>query len=100
LGGRQRRGVPASPHLLLAVRVLHLARHHRQELGEVNRAVAVGVHLVNHVGQLRLRGVLPKRAHHGSELLGGDGAIAVLVEQGEGLLELGDLLLRELVGHG
>lgn len=28
------------PDLLLAVRVLHLARHHGQELGEVDRTVA------------------------------------------------------------
>ena len=47
-------GKPAAttPHLegledlLLGVSVLHLARHERQELGEVDGAVAVGVHLV------------------------------------------------------
>jgi len=33
---------------------------------------------------------------NGAELLGGDGAIAVLVEEGESLLELRDLLLGKL----
>jgi hypothetical protein len=33
----------------------------------------------------------------GAELLGRDGAITVLVEEGEGLLELGDLLLGKLL---
>lgn len=83
--------------LLLRVGVLHLAGHHGQELGEVDGAVAVGVDLVNHVLQLALGGVLAKRAHDGAQLLGGDGAVAVLVEQREGLLELGDLLLGQLV---
>ena len=32
-------------------------------------------------------------------LLGGDGSIAILVEQGEGLLELCDLLLQRDFGH-
>ena len=34
-----------------------------------------------------------------AELLGGDGPVPVLVEEGESLLELGDLLLRQLVSH-
>jgi hypothetical protein len=33
----------------------------------------------------------------GAELLGRDGAITVLVEEGEGLLELSDLLLGKLL---
>ncbi|EKG02412.1 hypothetical protein TCSYLVIO_006561 [Trypanosoma cruzi] len=85
--------------LLLRVRVLHLAGHQRQELGEVNGAAAVLVHLVDHVLQLRLRRVLAQRAHHRAELLRRDGAIAVLVEQREGLLELGDLLIGQLISH-
>ncbi|RNF11225.1 hypothetical protein TcG_09241, partial [Trypanosoma cruzi] len=55
------------------------------------------VHLVDHVLQLRLRRVLAQRAHHRAELLRRDGAIAVLVEQREGLLELGDLLVGQLI---
>ena len=34
---------------------------------------------------------------YSSQLLGGDGAISVLVEQGECLLELSDLLLGQLI---
>ena len=33
------------------------------------------------------------------EYLGGDGAVPVLVKEGEGLLELGDLFFVELVSH-
>lgn len=40
--------------------------------GEVDGAVVVGVNLVDHVLQLRLGGVLSKRAHDGAKLLGGD----------------------------
>jgi len=36
--------------------------------------------------QLRLRRVLAQRAHDGAELFGRDGPVAVLVEEGEGLL--------------
>lgn len=48
-------------------------------------------YLVDHVLQLSLGGVLAQRPHDGAQLLGRDGAIAVLVEQGERLLELRDL---------
>jgi hypothetical protein len=58
--------------LLLGVGVLHLARHHGEELGKVNGAVVVGIDLVDHVLQLRLGGVLAERAHHSAELLSGD----------------------------
>eukprot|EP00968_Pinguiococcus_pyrenoidosus_P014577 scaffold1313_cov250-Pinguiococcus_pyrenoidosus.AAC.13 len=85
--------------LLLRVRILHLARHHGEELREVDGAVAIRVHLVDHVHELRLGRVLPERAHDRAELFGGDGAISVFVEQGERLLELRDLLLGQLVGH-
>jgi hypothetical protein len=60
------------PELLLRVAVLHPARHQVQELREVDGAVAVGVHLGDHVLQLRLRGVLAQGPHHGPQLLGGD----------------------------
>jgi hypothetical protein len=78
--------------LLLGVGVLHLARHHGKEFREVDGAVVVSVDLVDHVLKLRLGGVLAERAHDGSKLLGGDLTITILVKQGEGLLELGDLL--------
>merc|ERR1719238_1646969 len=85
-------------NLLLGVGVLHLLGHEVQELREVDGARAVGVDLVNHVLELSLCGILPEGAHDGSQLLGGDGAIAVLVEEGESLLELGNLFLSKLIG--
>jgi hypothetical protein len=39
---------------------------------EVNSAVVVSVHLVDHVLELRLAGVLAERAHDSAQLLGGD----------------------------
>ncbi len=59
--------------------------------------LTVCVDLVDHVLQLGLGGVLSERPHDGAQLLGRDGAVAVLVEQAERLLELGDLLLGKLV---
>jgi hypothetical protein len=61
------------------------------------RQLTVGVDLVDHVLELGLGRVLAQRPHDGAQLLGRDGAVAVLVEQREGLLELGDLLLCQLV---
>merc|ERR1740121_2443437 len=86
--------------LLLCIRVLHLSRHERQELRKINGAIAIGVDLVDHVLELSLCWILSKRPHHCAQLLGRDGAIAILVKEREGLLELGDLLLCELIGHG
>lgn len=48
--------------------------------------------------ELRLGRVLAKRPHDGAQFLCRDGAVSIFVEQGEGLLELGDLLLGQLVG--
>jgi len=73
--------------LLLRVSVLHLAGHHCQELWEINGAVAIRVDLVDHVLKVGLGGVLSQRAHDGAELLGGDGAIAILIEEREGLYD-------------
>ena len=50
--------------------------------------LTVGVHLVDHVLQLGLCGVLTQRAHDGAQLFGGDGSIAVLVKERERLFEL------------
>ena len=60
--------------------------------------LTVSVDLVDHVLQLCLGGVLSQGAHDGAQLLGRDGAVAVLVEKAERLLELGDLLLSQLIG--
>lgn len=55
----------------------------------VYRAVlTVGVHLIDHVLQLCLSGVLPQRAHDCAQFFGGDGAVPILIKQGERLLEL------------
>ena len=94
--------------LLLAIGVAHLARHHRQEFGEIDGAIAVRIDLVDHVLEFSFGGVLPERPHDGAELFCSNGAIAVceqegcdvserevwnkrsrtLVKQGERLLEL------------
>merc|ERR1719384_2568704 len=85
---------------LFGVCILHFSSHERQELGEIDRAVSICVHFVYHVLELSLRWILPQGSHHGAELLRGDGAIAILVKEREGLLELCDLLLSQLVSHG
>ena len=48
----------------------------------------ISIHLVDHVLQLSFSGVLSQRPHHCAQLFGGDCAIAILVKQGECLLEL------------
>ena len=50
--------------------------------------LTVCVDLIDHVLELCLGGVLTQGSHHGAQLLGGDGAISILVEEGERLLEL------------
>ena len=72
---------------------LHLAPHHDDKLRELDGATAVSIGFVDHVLDLSLSRVLAEGAHDDAELLGGDGAITVLVEGGEGVLELGNLLL-------
>ena len=53
---------------------LHLPRHQVQELWKINGTIAVSIHLVDHVVQLCLCGVLPKRSHHGAQLFCCDSA--------------------------
>jgi hypothetical protein len=43
------------------------------------------------------RWVLAQRAHDGTELFGGDGAIAVLVEKGKSFLEFNNLFFSQLI---
>ena len=43
--------------MILPVCVLHLPSHHSEELREVNGAVAIRVHLIDHILQLRICGV-------------------------------------------
>lgn len=42
--------------------------------------LTVSVHLIDHVLQLGLCGVLAQRPHDGAKLFGGDGAVTILVE--------------------
>lgn len=50
--------------------------------------LTICIHLIDHVLQLCFGGVLAQGSHHCPQLLGGDGAISILVKEGEGLLEL------------
>lgn len=59
--------------------------------------LTVSVHFVDHVLKFSFCGILAERSHDGAQLLGGDCAIAVLVEQRECLLELGNLFFCQLV---
>ena len=47
----------------------------------------ISVNFVDHVLELSLCGVLAQWAHDSAQLFGGDGAIAILVEERERLLE-------------
>ena len=47
--------------MILPVCVLHLPSHHSEELREVNGAVAIRVHLIDHILELKLRGILTQR---------------------------------------
>jgi hypothetical protein len=49
-------------------RHLHLARHQHKEFGKIDCAIAIGVHLVDHILQLSFCGVLPQRAHDSAQL--------------------------------
>lgn len=42
--------------------------------------LTVSIHLIDHVLQFSLCGVLAQRPHDGAKLFGGDGAIAILVK--------------------
>ena len=44
----------------------------KMHTGEVDGAIVVGVHLVDHILQLRLAWVLAERAHNGAQFFGGD----------------------------
>ena len=50
--------------------------------------------------ELCLSGVLAQQSHHSSQILGGNGAISILVEEGEGFLELCNLFFGQMVSHG
>ena len=99
------------PYFFLSVGVLHLPGHHGEELGEVNGPVAIRINFIDHVLELSFGRILPERSrggkwavkdtishcitlqaipHDGSELLCGDGAVSILVEQRKSFLEFGN----------
>ena len=86
-------------HVLLLVRVLllvHIRRlpgYHGEELWELNGAISVRVHLLDHLLKCRLCGVLPQQPHHAAQFHGADLPIVLLVK----VEEIGNLLLSELV---
>jgi len=65
--------------LRVLVRVVHLSGHEGDELGEVNLPIAVRIHLVDHLLELRVGGVLTHPLHNDPQLRRGDGAIPILV---------------------
>ena len=73
----------------------HLARHHLEELGELDVARAVGVDVGDHLLELLLLHLEAERAHRRLELAVVDRARVVGVEEVERLADLLDLLLRE-----
>lgn len=79
----------------LRVGVLHFSRHHGQEFGEIDGAVIVNVHFVDHVSKFRFRRGLPERPHDGTQFLQGDLAVGILVKELEDVLEFLDLFVGE-----
>ena len=57
----------------------------------------ISINFVDHVLEFSFCGVLPKRPHDSAQLLGGDGAVTILVKEGEGFFELGNLFFCQLV---
>merc|ERR1719195_624702 len=85
--------------LFFGVRVLHLACHQGQELREIDGAISISIDLIDHVLELSFGWVLTQGSHHCAQLFRRDGSITIFVEKREGLLELSNLLLGQLVGH-
>ena len=79
---------------MLPVCIHHLPDHHSQKLRELNGAVAIGVHLLDHVPEQSFGGVLTQGSHELSENFSADGAV---FEEVKCFLELSNLLLCQLV---
>ena len=73
----------------------HLARHHLEELGELDVARAVGVDVGDHLLELLLLHLEAEGAHRRLELAVVDRTRVVRVEEVERLADLLDLLLGE-----
>ena len=74
------------------VRVLHLPGHQRREFWEINGAVSVGIHSVDHVLQLSLCRILIEDRMTVPNSLVVKVLVAIFVERGKGFLELCSLL--------
>ena len=59
---------------------LSVPGHEREELGEIDGTVAVGIDLVDHVLEFCFGGVLPEGPHDGAEFLGGGRGTLVVME--------------------
>mmetsp|Transcript_57786 Transcript_57786/g.150233 ORF Transcript_57786/g.150233 Transcript_57786/m.150233 type:complete len:224 (-) Transcript_57786:16-687(-) len=83
-------------HLLPVIPSEHLLGHHAHELIQVDLAAVVGVHVGDHAVDLLLGGVETQLLHCHPQLLGVYGPRAVGVEELEGLLYVGQLVLGQL----
>ena len=70
------------------------------ELWVINRerTSTVSINFIDHILEFSFCGVLAERSHDCSQFLGGDGAVTIFIEEGEGLFELGNLFFSQLVG--
>ena len=55
--------------VVLLVALVELLVHHHAELGELQVSTPINVHLVDHVLNLSLRGILTRPAHCGMKFL-------------------------------
>ena len=55
--------------VVLLVALVELLVHHHAELGELEVAAAVHVHLVDHILHLGICGILPQGPHHCGQFL-------------------------------
>ena len=76
-----------------------ISGHSTQEFLEVDTSIPISVLLFNHIIELCLGGGQAKLFQNGCEILGGEGAFALLVKLREGLFVLIDLVRGEIFFH-
>nr|GMD15410.1 probable LRR receptor-like serine/threonine-protein kinase At3g47570 [Ipomoea batatas] len=69
-------------------------RHHVPKLLEIDHPVAVAIDAADHIPAIGDGAIVAEAVQHVLELVGGDGAVFVDVEDGEGVLEIAQNLLR------
>ena len=57
----------------------------------------ISINFIDHILKFCFCGVLSKRSHDCAQLLGSDGAVTILIEEGEGLFEFSNLFFSQLV---